>query len=66
MRVFYASGFPGVWLSLTAAIVVAETQDDARRLLTAELNAKGLEPEFTLFEMPTDEAKAIVLVDGDY
>lgn len=70
MRVFYSNDFPGHWVG-TAAVMVARDEDHARELLTAKLVElrlmhKGQKSGFTVTELPTDSAAALVLQDGDY
>lgn len=63
MRVFICTRLWG-W----AAIIVAETEEQARGLLNIELAAHGLDPSkpYTLRELDTTTPAAQVLLDGDY
>lgn len=51
-----------------ASVVVAETEDEARRLLSAALTGCGLNgtDPFTLAKLELGSARAIVLRDGEY
>lgn len=50
-----------------ASIVLAENEVAARWLLDAALVEHGLKAtEYTLTEIPLDQARAVVLNDGDY
>jgi hypothetical protein len=51
-----------------ASIVLAGSEEEASLLLAKELKSRGLDPNdgFSLQEVPLDEARAIVLCDGEY
>jgi len=51
-----------------ASVVVAETEEQARDLLKAELRGHGLNPDvpFTLRKINITDPRAFVLQDGDY
>ena len=50
-----------------ASIILANTEFEARRLLAAQIEARGLPPkQFTLRQIDTSKPQAIVLQDGDY
>lgn len=53
-----------------ASIVLAEDETEARRLLDEALTAHGLKggdtAPYTLTEIPLDQARAVVLNDGQY
>lgn len=67
MRLFYSTDHDSVWVG-GASIVLANTPEEARELLTKELASVGLDkrPEFTLIEVATAKPQAIILRDGDY
>lgn len=67
-KVWTVSKFKGVVLSLTAAVVTAESAHMAKQLLEKELADRGLAQEIPLGEfipMPTSARKVRILVDGD-
>lgn len=68
MRVFICTDHEGHYPVGVASIVVADDEDHARRLLGAELKQHGLRREkpFTLQEVGTADAHALVLLDGNY
>lgn len=68
MKVYVSTDFEGHWPVGSAAVVVAENESDAATLLSAELLKHGLPAggTFTLREVPTDKATAVVLCDGNY
>lgn len=66
MRVFISADFTGHWPVGSAAVVIAESAEQARALLTEELRQHGLKFDGTLDEVKADEPKAIVMRDGDY
>jgi hypothetical protein len=49
-----------------SAVVVAETEEQAKELLVAELKQHGLKFNGTLVRLPIDKPKVRVLQDGDY
>jgi hypothetical protein len=51
-----------------ASVVIARNQVDARGLLDAQLEARGLNPNkpYTLVEIGQDGPVAVVLCDGNY
>ncbi len=69
MKVWTCTGFEGHYPVGTAAVVVAETVDQAVDFLNAELRHRGLSPSVTadkLKPLPTHAPGALVLADGDY
>lgn len=68
MKVYVCTDFNGVWPVGTSAIVIAEDARKARVLLDIELANRGLTQNkpFTLTEVSTTQAVALVLQDGDY
>lgn len=69
MRIWCCTDHETHWPVGGASIVVAETEADARRLLTEALAREGLKQlpdEMTLREIDTSTAHAVVLANGDY
>ena len=69
MKVWTITGFEGHWPVGTAAVVVAETADQAAETLNAELRHRGLSPSAKaegFDELQTHQRGAVVLCDGDY
>jgi hypothetical protein len=67
MKVWTCNDHDGHWVG-TASVIVADTEDQARELLKAELKEHGLDfhKPFTLRRINTSRPKAFVLQDGDY
>lgn len=66
-KVYYSNDFKGRWPVGTAALVVANDEAEARTLLQAELDKKGLpQSEFTLKRVSRAEVGVTILADGDY
>lgn len=71
MKVFFSNDFRGHYPVGTAAIIMAETIEDARKFLDEELTLRGLKPfspdnGYSLVEVVLDIEGAIILRDGDY
>lgn len=66
MRVFTCNDFTGHWPVGTAAVVVAEDKEAAKKLLTAKLKAAGLKFDGNLREVNIHMAEATILNDGNY
>jgi hypothetical protein len=67
MKVFTSNDFEGYWSVGTAAVVIAEFEGDARKLLEASLAERKLPISgFTLVELPTDFPLVSILNDGGY
>ena len=66
MNVYYSNDFTGIWPVGTAAIVVAESEEEARKLLDRKLGDIGLVFDGTLVLVDDTVAEAIVLRDGNY
>lgn len=64
MRIFYSTDHPVRYPVGGASIVIAETEERARELLSLELSKAGLEGPFTLREITGEQA--LILRDGDY
>ena len=67
MKIFTCTDHDGHWVGV-ASVVVAPSEEIARRLLSVELRSLGLNGNkpFTLRVLDTAEPKAVVLQDGDY
>lgn len=68
MKLFKCTDFEGHWPVGVAAIVMAETEEQARDLLAMDLKAQGLgeQDEFNLVEVSTNAAGVHILNDGNY
>lgn len=67
MKLFTCTDHDSIWPVGVASIVLAESEDNARELLTAELCERSLgNKPFTLQEVAIDKPQAIVLKDGNY
>lgn len=68
MKVFVSNDFHGVWPVGTAAVITAETKEEAEHLLIAELNTRGLKQEkpFAVYALDLSVKAAIILNDGNY
>lgn len=68
MRIFTCIDFEGHYPVGTTAVVAATDATEARELLTAALNARGLVQDrpVTIVEMDVTTPRAYVLRDGDY
>lgn len=65
-RVFTSTDHPGKYPVPVASVVIAESEGQARALLSEALAARGLPGPFTLVEIDTNRQAAHVLSDGDY
>lgn len=67
MNIYTCVDHDGHWVGV-ASVVVAETEDQARALLAAEIKTHGLDASkpFTLRKISTESPRAFVLCDGDY
>lgn len=67
MRIYTCTDHDGFWVGV-ASVVVANDEDEARQLLTAEIKEHGLDHHkpFTLREINTNQSRAFVLQNGDY
>lgn len=67
MRVWTCTDHDTVYPVGGSSIVVAESEGEARRLLSKELRAAGLrDDEFSLHELPLSKSHARILDNGDY
>lgn len=67
MKIFTCNDFKGVWPVGTAALIIAETKEEAEHMLIAELNSRKLyqNQPFALKEI--DQIKQVVILnDGEY
>lgn len=67
MNVYTCVDHDGHWVG-GASVVVAPSEEEARRLLLVELQSHGLNGNklFTLRQINIAEPRAFVLQDGDY
>lgn len=66
LRVWWCNDHTTVWPVGAASVVLAYTEDEARKLLRAKLLERGLPDEpFTLHLMP-QEPGAVIICDGNY
>lgn len=67
MNIYTCTDHDGHWVGV-ASVVVADNEDQARSLLTAELKTHGLDgaKPFTLRRINANAPRAFILQDGDY
>ena len=67
MNVYTCTDHDGHWVGV-ASVIVAPSEEIARRLLLVELQSHGLRGNqpFTLQQINLTEPRAFVLQDGDY
>lgn len=66
LRVWTSRDFSGFWVG-TAAVVVAGSEEEARRLMVAACDDQGMGAfDGTLQELVLDASQAVVLQNGDY
>lgn len=68
MEVYVCDDHDGHFPVGVCSIIIANSEDEARGLLAAELRGHGLDERkpFTLRRLNTDQPKAFVIRDGDY
>lgn len=68
MNVYICSDHDVHFVRFSASVVIANSEDEARAMLRAELISAKLNPDaaFTLEQIPLDEAKVLVFQSGDY
>ena len=67
MNVYTCVDHGGHWPVGVASVVVAQSEYRARQLLEAALSKEGLSHRgFTLQELDTSKAHAVILNNGDY
>lgn len=67
LKVFTCTDHAGHWAVGVASVVIAHSEDEAKRLLDVELLANGLDTTpYTLKQVASDHACAIVLNNGEY
>ena len=67
MKVFTCNDFKGYWPVGTAAIIVAETEDEAIGELGQRLLDRGLPGiGFSLNELDLSSSSVLILCDGNY
>jgi uncharacterized protein YggL (DUF469 family) len=64
MKVYYSNNFSGHWPTGTSAVVRAENEQEAVRMLDEALQQNGLKFDGTLTEFRGKGV--VVLQDGDY
>jgi hypothetical protein len=67
-KVYYSKDFKGKWPVGTAALIVANDEEEARTLLKAKAQELGLpgDDKFTVHRVSRAEVGVIILHDGDY
>lgn len=67
MKLFTCNDHHGHWPVPTASVVIAESEEEARTMLTQELESRGIEVfDFTLVEIAPNKRQVVVLSDGEY
>ena len=68
MNVWICDDFEGYWPVGTAAVIAAETEDEALALLDAELKEHGLpqSASVTVYRFSQDKPQAYIIRDGNY
>lgn len=68
MKLFTCDDHATVWPVGAASVVIAPDEETARQLLKDELRKHHLATSqpFTLKEISLDEARAVIICDGDY
>lgn len=66
MRVWTTDDFTGFWPVGTSAIVIAETEAEAKTILDAELAKRGLKFDGSLAPLDVSAPGVRVLADGNY
>ena len=67
MRIFTCNDHHGHWPVPTASVVIAKNEDEAREMLTQELEGRGIKVfDFTLVEINPNKKQVVVLSDGEY
>jgi len=68
MKIFTSNDFHGMYPVPTAAVIIANSKEEAAGMLTMELSSRGLKQNgpFTLEELNTDIKKVTILADGNY
>lgn len=67
MNVYTCADHDGHWPVGACSVVVAADENEARRLLKEALMKEGLDAKgFTLTPLDLSEAKATILLNGDY
>lgn len=70
MKLYVCTDHDSVWPTGVGSVVIAADEQEARQLLDAVLREHGLlnheEAPYTLVEVDTSNAQALILADGDY
>jgi hypothetical protein len=68
MKIYTCTDHEGHWPVGVCSVIVANSEEEAAKLLAIELHKHGLHKNkpFTLQELDTTSPRAFVLRDGDY
>ena len=69
MKIFTCNDFDGFYPVGTAAVIIAETEDKAREMMTEALKQRqlgGTNPQFTLKRLAGNKPNVLILCDGNY
>lgn len=70
MKAFTCTSFIGFYRAGTAAVVIADNQEDAADMLNGKLKAEGLKADAEakdMIEFPANERESVrILCNGDY
>lgn len=67
MKLFVCNDHGGHWPVPTASVVLAKDEDEAKAILSKELERRGLRSsDFTLVELDCARKQVVVLSDGEY
>lgn len=68
MKIFTSNNFHWLWPVPTAAIILADTKEEAEHMLIAELATRGIKQRSPLSveELTVDYKKVVILSEGNY
>lgn len=66
MKIFTSKDFRGHWPVPTAAVILADTMEEAYDMLLTELKSRGLKTDFSVQSVLRDHKQVIILSDGTY
>lgn len=69
MKVFTSTDFEGFWPVGTAAVIIAESEEDALEALMLKLKEIGLSRQErmpTVQRLPANKRRVVILDDGNY
>lgn len=70
MKIFTCTNHDTHWPIGGASIIIAKDRKQGKKLLDKELESQGLKPfkqePYTLVEISSNKARAIILCDGEY